>query len=233
MTETKRLIESTLVDHAQKLKLPALFGLFQDIATADAEQIGFGHANTTDQGKLWVFTRVYVEIPEYPTYLSVSSFLTYPATRKVFAFPRHLKVTSQYGKVQARISSIWALIDAASRKLIFKPDLPEVEGHQEEGELSLPGKVVPTTASFAYSRRIRHSDIDINGHLNNTRYIEMIVDLHDEAFYQQKEIASLLINFETESSEGETIEIYANEDGTYVYGKCDDRLCFEANLTYR
>ena len=61
----------------------------------------------------------------------------------------------------------------------------------------------------------------------------MIVDLHDEAFYQQKEIASLLINFETESSEGETIEIYANEDGTYVYGKCDDRLCFEANLTYR
>ena len=233
MTQEKRLIESTLVDQFQKLKLPSLFGLFQDIATADAEKIGFGHENTTDAGKLWVFTRVYCEIEEYPTYLSVSDFLTYPNERKAFAFPRQLKVTSQFGKTQAKISSIWALIDKDSRKLIFKPDLPEAEGHHEKDELPLPGKVETKPCSFAYERKIRHSDIDINGHLNNTRYIEMIVDIHDAGFYKRKEIASLLINFETESSEGETIEIYVSDDGTYVSGRCDDRICFEANLTYR
>lgn len=233
MFETKKLIESTLVDQNQKLKLSALFGLFQDIATADAEQIGYGHENTTDTGKLWVFTRVYAQIDEYPTYLSVSTFKTYANQRKVFAFPRQLKVTSQFGATQARISSIWALIDRDSRKLIFKPDLPEAEAFHEDDELPLPGKVVVSPVSFVYSRKIRHSDIDLNGHLNNTRYIEFIADCHDASFYKEKEIASLLLNFETEVAEGETIELYANEDKTYIYGRCDDRLCFEANLTYR
>ena len=233
MTEKKILIESTMVDNLQKMKLSSIFGLFQDIATADAEKIGYGHDVTTDAGKLWVFTRVYCEIDEYPTYLSVSDVKTYAEKRKAFAFPRQMKMTSQYEKTQVRISSLWALIDKESRKLIFKPELPEVEDFLEEDALPQPGKTNKSQAHYVYRKTIRHSDIDINGHLNNTRYVELILDCHDSAFYKQKEIASLLINFETETSEGETIEIFANDDFTYIYGCTEDRLCFEANLTYR
>lgn len=233
MTEKKVLIESTMVDQDQKLKLSSLFGLFQDIATEDAEKIGYGHDVTTDAGKLWVFTRVYAKIEQYPTYLSVSDVRTYAKERKAFAFPRQIQFSSESGTTQCRISSIWALIDKTSRKLIFKPDLPEAQAYHEEDELPMPGKVETSPASFIYERKIRRSDIDINGHLNNTRYVEMIVDCHSSSFYKEKEIASLLINFESEISEGETLEIYANEDFSYISGRTSDRICFEANLTYR
>ena len=135
MTEKQILVESTMVDNNQKLKLSSLFGLFQDIATEDAETIGFGHDVTTDVGKLWVFTRVYAQIEEYPTYLSVSKAKTYANERKVFAFPRQLRMDSQFGKNQVRISSLWALIDKDTRKLIFRPELPEAESFHEEDEL--------------------------------------------------------------------------------------------------
>ena len=233
MTKQRTFIASTMVDVDQKLKLSSLFGLFQDIATLDAEKVGYTKAITTDAGKLWVFTRVYVEISSYPTYFSESDLLTYPGARKVFAFPRHLKVDAISGETQIRLSSLWALIDASSRELILHPEVPEVETDQLEGELPLPGKATPKPASYRYQRVVRHSDLDFNGHLNNTRYIEMIVDVHPSSFYKEKEIASLLLNFESEVHEGETIEIYASEDGSYIVGRVNERTAFEANLTYR
>ena len=233
MTKQTTLIASTMVDTDQKLKLSSLFCLFQDIATLDAETIGYKKAITTDIGKLWVFTRVYVEIYSYPKYLTESNLTTYPGARKVFAFPRHLKVDSLSKEKQIRLSSLWALIDASSRQLILHPEVPEVEGVHEEDELPLPGKVVAKPCSYRYQRTIRHSDLDFNGHLNNTRYLELLVDAYPTSFYKQKEIASLLLNFESEVHEGETIEVYASEDASYIAGKVAEHTVFEANLTYR
>ena len=233
MLTKKVLVESTMVDSHRKLKLPSIFGLFQDVATADAEAIGYGHDVTSDVGKLWVFTRVYIEIKAYPDYLSQTNITTYPNPSRGFAFPRQAVFKDNEGNEQLRISSLWALIDAQSRRLIFHPGLPEVETCQKEGELEQPGRIATDNATFRYSRHIRNSDIDLNGHLNNTRYVEMIVDIHPSSYYLEHPISSLLIHYETEVAEGETIDIYCNEKATYIRGQCDDRICFEANLTYR
>lgn len=228
------LIESTMVDKRQKLKLPSLFGLFQDIAFADCEKIGYGNDVTTNAGKLWVFTRVQVEIKKEPSQLDHIEFLTYPNPQKGFAFPRQGLIKNSQGETLIQICSLSALIDSSSRRLLFKPGLPEAESNSLEGELPLPGKVVADEkVTYKFSRTIRASDIDLNGHMNNTRYIELLVDIHPTSFYEDHPIASLLINYESEVAEGETLDILTNEKATYVRGQCGDRVCFEANLNYR
>ena len=233
MLTSKQLIESTMVDFNQKMKMSEIFGLFQNYATNDAEAIGHGKDKTTNAGKLWVLTRIYCEVAEYPTYLSESIATTYATEKRGFAFPRKFKIEGSDGHLQVRLSSIWALIDKESRKLIFKPDLPEFEAHHEDDELPDPTKVTTSQASFIYQREVKYSDIDLNGHLNNCRYIEFILDSLPLSLFKQKEIASLLINYETETAPGETIMMYGNDDYTYICGRTTEKVCFEANLTYR
>lgn len=233
MKSKKILIESTMIDNRQKLKLSSLFSIFQDFATSDAEDLKMGHAFTTDVGKLWVFTRVFAVIPSYADYLTTSEATTYCGKTRAFLFPRQMVLRDSKRNIQAQISSLWALIDKNTRKLIIKPGLKEPKGYEFDYDIPYPEKIIGEPCSLNYSRKIRHNDIDLNGHFNNVRYVEVIVDVNDSEFYANYEISSLLINFEKEIHEGETIDIYTNSDNTYIKGVVNELTCFEAKLTYR
>ena len=53
------------------------------------------------------------------------------------------------------------------------------------GEQPLPGKCETGDYQLVETRKVRYSDIDLNGHLNNTKYIDYIVDIHDSDFYKK------------------------------------------------
>ncbi len=226
-------IESTMVDSSRHLKLPAFFSLIQDIATADAENVGLGKNKTMDKGLLWVFTRVYVEFYDTPSYMDECELSTYPGKRKMFFFPRYVELHDSKGNPLAKCSTIWVLIDEKTRRAILKPEI-DVDADQTKGdELPLPEKTNERPSSFVYSRIVRYSDVDLNGHLNNVRYIEMIVDLLSSEEHREKRLASFLINYLKEVKEGEEVELYANEDRTYVKGVVDGQTRFEAEIVYR
>lgn len=220
-----------MVDPSYELSVPSFFRAFQDIALRNAEEIGLGVEHTNLKGRLWVFTRTYAEFYEMPKFQEEVQLTTWPGQKKVFFFPRYAEMTSVSGKPLAKLSSIWALMDASTRKAIMRPDL-DSPFEEHEGQLDLPVRIVTKDCSFAYRRLIQFSDLDLNGHLNNVRYIEFIMNLHDKAFYETTRVKSILINYETEISEGEELMIYASEDKTYVRGVVEDRICFEANLEY-
>ena len=231
MHELPLTIASTYVGPTRHLTMPGLFRIFQDAAIADAEAIGFGHDVTMSQGLLWVFCRVYVRFHKAPEYLSNATFKTWPGARKAFLFPRFGKLQNEKGEVLAELSSIWALIHEDTRKLEMRPNLGDVD--QTTGdEIPLPGKVVAKPCTLKSRRRIEYSDLDLNGHMNNVRYIELLLNLHEPRFYEEKMITELLIQYETEIKPEEVVEVLADEDITYVRGVVGDRVCFEANLTY-
>ena len=224
-------VTTTNASADRKLSVPGLFRVFQDAAILDAENIGYNAYKTLGKGLLWVFSRVYVRFESMPEYLSNAVFETRPGPRKAFFFPRYAKVVSEEGKTLARISSIWALIHEDTRKIEMHPELDSVD--QLEGdELELPGRVVSAPVTFHSRRTIKYSDLDINGHLNNVRYIEMLMDLHDVEFHKTHEIKELLIQYESEIKPGETVELMVDESLSYVRGIVDDRIAFEANMKF-
>ena len=231
MHRTPVKIVSTYVGPERRLTVPWFFRIFQDAAIEDAENIGYNASKTMGAGLLWVFSRVYVRFHKMPEYLSEATFETRPGAKKAFLFPRYAKMEDKDGNVIAELSSIWALIHDDTRQLEMRPQLDSVD--QTDGtELPIPGKVVASPCSFAYSRQIEYSDLDLNRHLNNVRYIEMLLNLHDAKFYEENMIEELLIQYETEIHEGELVEVFADEKKTYVRGVVGDRICFEANLKY-
>ncbi|MCR5348669.1 MAG: hypothetical protein K6E59_03575 [Bacilli bacterium] len=224
-------IVSTLVGPSLRLTVPWLFRAFQDAAIIDAENIGYGHEKTNQMGLLWVFSRVYVRFGAMPKYLSTAQIETHSGEKKAFFFPRYATLWDEQGNVAAEISSIWALIHEDTRRVEMRPNLPSV--NQTNGtEIPLPGKVVQKPCALRYSRKIEYADLDLNGHLNNVRYIEMLTNLHPASFFDKWQFKELLIQYESEIREGETVDIYSDEECTYVRGVVGDRIAFEAQIKY-
>lgn len=215
-----------------RLSYESVFRLFEDAATLDAEQIGYDYGKVGQQGLLWVYTRVYVHFYEMPKYLHKASFETRAGAKKAFIFPRFGRLYDEEGKIAADLSSYWCLMDAKSRKAILHPPLDSID-HTDGSECPLPGKVEPKEARLVASHKVAYSDLDLNRHFNNVRYVEMVLSVKPSSFYDDNALEEILISYESEIHEGETIELFASEDFSYVRGVVEDRQCFEMNLKFR
>lgn len=74
---------------------------------------------------------------------------------------------------------------------------------------------------------VSYSDLDINGHTNNSRYVVWAMDcLPGEV--TDSPVKDLYINFVKETLPGDKVQLCAqNDDSTwYVEGKVADKTCF-------
>ena len=86
---------------------------------------------------------------------------------------------------------------------------------------------------FIERRTIHYSDLDFNSHMNNVRYIELLVDTHDSSFYKDHHIKSISLNYLKEIKEKETVDIYSNaSDPEIISVNVDGDVVFVGKVTY-
>ena len=83
-------------------------------------------------------------------------------------------------------------------------------------------------------RVVRYNDIDLNGHLNNTKYIDYITDLKDESFYKKHSLKSILVSYDKEIKEKEVVTLYMDDSDSsnLIKGKVNGINCFTAYIEY-
>lgn len=231
----KFYVGPSMVDATGNLKLVNFFSLFQEIASRNSDEIGIGKDKTTDNGIDWIISRVRVDFYDLIPHGETEEFYTYPSELKNgFIFCRNGGIRNKDNKILAQVSSMWALIDNKTRRLIMRPNLPYVvDSLKGETPLPLPEKVQPEECSFFYKRTMRYSDCDLNGHVNNTRYIEMISDIFPLDFYRSHLITRLDINYVNELHDGDEVNIYLSSDNTYVEGRVNDKVSFVAKIYFK
>ena len=233
---TKKIyINSNYVDSNFELKMSSFFQMMQEIAGEHCEILGVGHSETIEKGKIWVITRFQVEVNEMPKYRQNVILKTYPGKTAKFIFPRHFILCDENDNTLIKASSTFLVISSDTRQIIMNPfennDLPY---ETYEGELGIPEKVNVTEVEFIEKRIVRYSDIDLNSHLNNTRYIEYIFDLHDSEFYKNHVIKSLIINYKHEAKNKDEISLYSNKNNPeIIVGKINDTSIFDVSLSYK
>ena len=236
MYEKKYYIGSNDVDQFLDLKLPSFFRMMQDIATEHAEVLDIGKANTLDKGLYWVITRIEIEIIKMPKYLQTVTLRTHPGDDLRFIFPRYFTCLDEKGEVLIKASSTWMVLNREKHNVCLNPfNGKKLPPEHYEGELPLPNKVVvDSDISLIENRKVRYSDIDLNGHLNNTKYIDYIIDLHDSDFYKKHQISHFLINYEKEMKDNNVLALYRNHSlNEYIKGEIDGATSFEVNILYR
>ena len=217
MYKKEYYIGSNDVDQFLDLKLPSFFRMMQDIATEHAEELDIGKANTLDKGLFWVITRFEIDIIRMPKYLTTVTLVTYPGDDLRFIYPRYFELYDENGELIIKVSSVWLVLEKATHKVCSNPfpgrKFP-VEHH--EGELPLPKKCLDGDVSLKEKRLVRYSDCDLNGHFNNTKYIDFIIDMHGSEFYKKHKIKHFLINYDKEAKDNDLLSLFSDGNNPEV-----------------
>ena len=172
----------------------------------------------------------YSRMPVYDERIVLKSW---PGKTMHLLFPRYYSMETTEGEPLLRASAIWGLVDESSRKMIF----PEkhgivIEGVVTGGEIALPS--APARLECTEERRfvVPYSYVDINGHMNNTRYFDLAEDSIPAAA-AGRALRSVGIEYANEARCGEELTVRWGQAGDdwYLTGEAD-KCVFRLRLGY-
>jgi acyl-ACP thioesterase len=212
--EDNYLVSFYEVDAKNSVFLPSLWKYLQETAWNHAHHIGIGYSDLARNDYFWVLSRLAIEMKEYPGWgdkIQVKTWLL--GNSRLFAL-RDFSVIKEDGRVIGGAKSAWVVLNLKNRKpqriepflqgLHYRPDQHGVETDMDK----LPAPGAPDEEAIF---TVRYSDLDIHQHVNNSRYIEWIIDSYSFEMNQTHQISSLEINFLAESNCGDEISIQTEQ----------------------
>ncbi|MGM0674018.1 MAG: acyl-[acyl-carrier-protein] thioesterase [Spirochaetota bacterium] len=205
-------VRSYDADHVGRLKPSSLFNYFQEAAWHHAEVLGFGYKALLSHNLFWVISRIRLEW-DHPLYWGDELTIeTWPKGIATLFALRDFVVRSSDGVEAVRATSSWLTLDLESKRprrpdRVMDTSMLNADDHAIE---ELPAKLtVPDDLSLADTRRARYSDLDVNQHVNNARYVDWLFDalpLNQDA---QTVFRRLNVQFTGEARYGAELEVHA------------------------
>ena len=200
-----------------KLNLYSLFNYMQDIASDHAVRLGFGRDDLMRDNRFWVLSRMYAVIDEWPVWEDTIIVKTWPnGTDKLFAL-RNYEVNFPDGRHIASGTSSWLILDQNTKKVqrpdsiltTYNPDL-----HTKASPIRYANKIEAAAESGKTSQafRIKVSDLDVNLHTNNVRYLKWVCDCYNLDHIMNNVPQSAEINYLAESKFDEEIIIRTSSE---------------------
>jgi acyl-ACP thioesterase len=209
-------VHSYEVDLKRKASLETLCRFFQEAAWNHAEALGAGYSHLQQLKKFWVLSRLRLEIQRYPAWGETVTIRTWPrAAKSVFAW-RDFEVVDGVGARLVGGTSGWLIIDTVSRRpQRMEKILPFVTGLSDRRATTsdpekLPGCEVQQTRMGVAAR---YSDIDVNGHANNARYLGWLLDSYQVDFHRAHALRVVEVNFLGETVGGDQVVVGTQEIG--------------------
>jgi medium-chain acyl-[acyl-carrier-protein] hydrolase len=222
------------VDQFNRLKMSAVFLLMQEMAATHATEYQFGYQELATANKFWVLSRVHVVLNHFPANGDLIKITTWPkGLDRLFAL-RDFRFYDMSDNEIGKATTSWLVIDKNTHRPLT-PDFlnqinyPEVEPAFEKTAPKIP---LSNNLSLLHSQTAHWSDIDINQHVNNTRYIDWILDSLSPTEYQYSQIA-LEVNFNAEMSVNDCIEMHRNkfnEPSIHIEGRINNKNIVSAQI---
>lgn len=192
----------TLMNHLQETAL-------NHVKTAGLLGDGFGSTpEMCKRNLIWVVTKMQVLVDQYPTWGDVVQVDTWVAASGKNGMRRDWLVRdSNTGEILTRASSLWVMMNKETRRLAKIPDevREEIGGYfvdsppvVDEDSRKLP-KLDDSTADYIRSGLTpRWSDLDVNQHVNNVKYVGWILESAPLPVLETHELASLTMEYRRE-----------------------------------
>jgi len=219
----KYSIMDNCIDRYGRLKPSQILFFAQDAATSQCDIIGMDWNSMAARGLFWVVSRTHVKIHRLPKKGDTVTVETWPMTNTRVAYPRAMAMYDEQGELLLQSVSLWVLMDIEKRTMVLpgRSGLDFV-GQDRGGELAIPGGLVPCGADSALWRNVAYTDLDINGHLNNTRYMDWVDDLTDSEFHKTHTPREFTVCYLSEAREGQSLR------QEFVYDA--ESNCFQAEF---
>lgn len=211
-------IRASEVNFQQKATLPAICDLLQEVAGNHAQQLNFDITDLQEEKLTWVLHRLVINMKRYPDWRETITIETWPSSGDGLRAYRDFLIKDTEGKIIGKCLSYWLMMNIESRRPTRIPNkilqmAPKDIAH-----------VLPVNkADFAEIRNpdnqisyeVRKTDLDLNQHVNNVRYIEWALSCLPE----KSHVRELDVQFLAESVAGDT-DIAAIKEKS----DCEDKI---------
>lgn len=237
-------IPSYMTDNRKRLKAASVLEITQELAGQGASRLGFGDERLGDINAVWVLARVHVHFARTAHKDDEVELQTWHKGLQGIQFLRDYQIISMQDKepfVQA--TSSWLIMDVTERRILHGDSLKDIVPAEPQcdedaikepcGKISLPkGR----TLQEAGVHTVSYSDVDYNGHTNNTKYIQWALDVLPSELVFDHDLSDFEINYNKESHPHETVRLLSGSyDGDwYVEGRLEDgQPCFIARFHFQ
>jgi len=206
---TQRYVVNSIVVNAEKrLGLVGLLSILQDAAWIHADHLGHGYEATLEAGALWILSRQTLTIDEWPAWRDELTVRTWVRPIRGPLIHRDYEFLVGARKIGEGVAA-WLTLDATTRR----PVRPALAGAglqwRSEGALAVAPEKIAVRDGLAEAARFsaRNSDLDLNGHVNNIRYAQWILDSTPLATLRARRIVRYDVNFLAEIRVGDAVAI--------------------------
>lgn len=208
--EETKTIRAYDVDFNNRIKISSVFNLLQDVAAVHADNLGLGFKDLYKHDFAWVLSWVKLNIEKYPAFGDSVIIKTWPRCKFKLYSMRDYSMQDSDGEISLNATSAWLPINTKIKRITETKNLPQEIFYQPDliAVDEFPDKIIAGAAQeILLHKKFKYTDIDINQHVNNTRYIEMILDCYLADHYKVNQIKSFEISFSAESFFDDEIEI--------------------------
>jgi acyl-ACP thioesterase len=208
-------IASYHADFTQRLTPVSLFCFLQESAVKHAHSKGFGLSHLAERNELWVLAKMHVRISRMPDWMEKIRSETWGKEPELLTAFRDFEFFDTDNQSIICATSSWHILNRQTHRPTplshFADDFPVMNRHAIEEK---PHKIQIPVSNAVKSKvqAILPSDIDMNQHVNNTKYVQWAIDCVPFAFQKQHTISEISVNFLSEARMGEHyyIETYQN-----------------------
>ena len=188
-------------------KPSAIMEAMQETATTHCEHLGLSRPVTDALGIAWVLSRARVELKRTPRLGEAITVQTWPQEMKHMFYPRLNAFWDSNGEQIGAASSLWVLMDVRQRRIVNSDEVLGRLPDNSDMPAGVPlGTIRPLTGEAQVTELIPpYSDFDLNGHVNNTKYLDWACNALGHEALEQCRVASFAVCYDAEILPGETI----------------------------
>jgi len=202
-----------------RVSIASICNQLQDMASLHADSLGFGYKALQKSGHFWILARLHVMVDRLPGYGEQTSVQTWPSANERLVAMRDFLINDHEGLI-GRATTSWVAMNTETHR----PDKPAdvLDGRlipDMERAMLFPSKAIKRLKDGEHtaSLKARRSDMDINGHVNNVKYVELCMEALPLEWTEANRCLGLDIQFRTESYAGDeyvaACSLTESEDG--------------------
>lgn len=204
----------------------------QEAAEAHCEALNCGRNALDGLNQAWVVARLELRILRYPVYGEELTLRTFHRPARHRFFPRFCEVRTREGELIALSSGLWLVMDLQTRQSVSGDRLPtQLPDNSDMPEvLPLPkGIEALETSADVLLRTSAYTDLDANGHVNNTRYVDWLCDALGVETMREHPPERITIHFNSEILPERQVEMRLRREGLrfQLEGIQEERKAFE------
>lgn len=218
-------VNTLLVTPQKRLGLYGLLNLVQDTAWVHATHLGHGYEAMVAEKTAWVLTRQRLTMDRWPRWGEKITLKTWIRPKTNLFAVRDFEF-SQNDELIGRCTTQWLILDLETRRPSTKGLNFAADEFRQDSPEFFDAKKISTADDLKELAEfhVRNSDLDLNGHVNNTKYAQWILDSISYEKHLLFTLRDYEVNFLSETKAGDKIRIFGGRLG-------DDRFQFRGVLS--